>query len=276
MMFDAGGSAMPKLSRRTVSRKKFVWAAVLLFALAAVLATTLAVFFDEAVFVRKGTVYHVANASKLVALTFDDGPSPLWTPQILNELQNAGIKATFFMTGAHVKEYPDIARAVALAGHEIGNHSYDHHGLLYYTPEELRETVTKTERAIGTITGQTNRYFRPPKAWITDREKRQLHDMGYQVILWSLNSKDWVTFDDKFIIKYLLRHITPGDIILFHDSGGVFSTEGGDRHETVKTIPRLARELKARGYEFVTISELLARSASAKEQGMAPPITKER
>jgi peptidoglycan/xylan/chitin deacetylase (PgdA/CDA1 family) len=266
---------MSEPGRTAVSRKKLVRAGASLLALAAILAAALSVFFDEAVLVRKGTVYHVDNASKIVALTFDDGPSPLWTPQILTELQNAGIKATFFMTGEHVNKYPDVAKAVAQAGHEIANHSYDHHGLLYYTPEELEKTVMDTERAIGTVTGQTNRYFRPPKAWITDREKRQLHNMGYQVILWSLNSKDWVTFDDKFIIKYLLRHITPGDIILFHDSGGVFSTEGGDRHETVKTIPRLARELKARGYEFVTISELLARSANAKEQAMPTRITKE-
>ncbi|PIP19515.1 MAG: hypothetical protein COX41_02545 [Candidatus Omnitrophica bacterium CG23_combo_of_CG06-09_8_20_14_all_41_10] len=72
-----------------------------------------------------------------------------------------------------------------------------------------------------------------------------------------LNSKDWVTFDDKYIVKFLLKHIQPGDIILFHDAGGVFGVENGDRHETVKTIPKLAEKLKEKGYRFVTISELL-------------------
>jgi peptidoglycan/xylan/chitin deacetylase (PgdA/CDA1 family) len=83
--------------------------------------------------------------------------------------------------------------------------------------------------------------------------------MGYKVILWSLNSKDWVTFDDKYIIRYLVKRTRPGDIILFHDSGGAFSIEGGDRHETVLTIPRLVEKLKEKGYKFVTVSELLAK-----------------
>ena len=81
--------------------------------------------------------------------------------------------------------------------------------------------------------------------------------MGYKTVLWTLNSKDWVTFDDKYIVKYILRRIKPGDIILFHDSGGVFATEGGNRDETVKTITQLAERLRERGYRFVTINELL-------------------
>jgi peptidoglycan/xylan/chitin deacetylase (PgdA/CDA1 family) len=81
--------------------------------------------------------------------------------------------------------------------------------------------------------------------------------MGYEVVLWSLNSKDWVTFDDKYMIKYLLRHVRPGDIILFHDSGGAFSTEGGDRDETVLAVMRLIERLKEKGWRFVTVAELL-------------------
>jgi peptidoglycan/xylan/chitin deacetylase (PgdA/CDA1 family) len=82
--------------------------------------------------------------------------------------------------------------------------------------------------------------------------------MGYKIVLWSLNSKDWVTFHDKQITSYILKRIRPGDIILFHDSGGVFTAEGGNRAQTIKTIPRLVKKLKERGYRFVTISELMA------------------
>lgn len=81
--------------------------------------------------------------------------------------------------------------------------------------------------------------------------------MGYKIVLWTLNSKDWVTFDDRYMVSYLIKNMRSGDIILFHDSGGAFSTEGGDRSETLKTIPRLIEKLREEGYRFVTISELL-------------------
>ncbi|HTZ11425.1 MAG TPA: polysaccharide deacetylase, partial [Candidatus Margulisiibacteriota bacterium] len=95
------------------------------------------------------------------------------------------------------------------------------------------------------------------KAWITAHERKKIESLGYKIVLWTLNSKDWVTFDDKYMVSYLTRNIQPGDIILFHDSGGVFSTEGGNRNETVKTIPLLINKLREKGYRFVTISELL-------------------
>ncbi len=219
--------------------------------------TAFTIFFDQAVLVRKDTVFRISCDKKVAALTFDDGPSPVWTPQILNELKKAGVKATFFMIGEHVEKYPEIARRVAEEGHEIGNHTIDHHVLIYYTMDELEKEIKDNEKVIKSVTGQTTKYFRPPKAWLTADEKKKIREMGYTVVLWSLNSKDWVTFDDKYIIKYILRHIRPGDIILFHDSGGVFSTEGGNRRETVKTIPRLIEKLKEKGYSLVTITELL-------------------
>jgi peptidoglycan-N-acetylglucosamine deacetylase len=237
-------------------RKKIVLS--IAFTLVAVICVAaFTVFFDEAVLVRKGTFYRERTSDKVVALTFDDGPSPVWTPTILDELKKAGVKATFFMLGQHVEKYPEIARRVAQEGHEIENHSYDHHVLFYYKMEELAKEIKDCEAAIKNVTGQTTKYFRPPKAWLNDREKEGVKGMGYEVVLWSLNSKDWVTFDDKYIVKYIMRRIHPGDIILFHDSGGVFGTEGGNRQETVNTISRLVGKLRDRGYQFVTISELL-------------------
>lgn len=222
------------------------------------------VFFDQAVFTRRGTIFHVNSSEKLVALTFDDGPSPIWTPRILDALNRAGAKATFFMLGEHVVRYPQIARRVAQEGHEIGNHTYDHHVLLSYKRFELEKEILDAERAIKSVTGKTTRYFRPPKAWLTTEEKEWVKAMGYSVVLWTLNSKDWVNFDDKYIVRYILKHITPGDILLFHDSGGVFTTEGGNRNETVQAIPRLVRKLRERGYRCVTISELLLAKHNGK------------
>jgi len=215
------------------------------------------VFCDQAVFTRKDTVYSMSTAEKIVAITFDDGPSPVWTPRILSELKRAGIKATFFMVGKHVERYPEIARRVAQEGHEIQNHSYDHKLLIWSDHNELRREILETERVIREVTGQTTKYFRPPKSWLTKTEKRQIEKMGYRTVLWTLNSKDWVTFDDKYVVRFIMSRIRLGDIVLFHDSGGVFGTEGGDRHETVKTVSQLVQGLRERGYRCVTISELM-------------------
>lgn len=223
------------------------------------------VFFDQAVIVRKNTIYRGSSGEKLVAITFDDGPSPVWTPKILDALKAAGVKATFFMLGDHVEKYPEIAKRVASEGHEIGNHTYDHHVLIYYKMDELEKEIKEAERVIRDVTGVATKYFRPPKAWLTADEKNKIKEMGYKVVLWSLNSKDWVNFDDKYIVRYLVHSIRPGDILLFHDSGGVFYTEGGNRNETVKAIPLLVEKLKAKGYRFVTITELLeGKSNNAK------------
>ena len=225
---------------------------ILLLAVAAFCA-----FFDQAVIVRRNTLYHVVTSEKVVALTFDDGPSLEWTPKILDVLDKYNVKATFFMIGGHVLKYPEVARRVARGGHEIGNHTFDHHVLIYYKPEELIGEIKKAEKVIQETTNQKTVLFRPPKAWLTPTEKVIINKLGYKTILWSLNSKDWVNFDDKYIVRYLVHHIKPGDIILFHDSGGVLTTEGGNRQETINSVARLIEKLKERGYRFVTVSELL-------------------
>lgn len=241
---------------RQMIKSRLAVLAVVLSAVALAMAV-FSIFFDEAVLVRKPYIYHVENPRKVVALTFDDGPSARWTPPILDALKQSGIKATFFMLGEHVARYPEVAKRVAAEGHEIGNHTYDHHVLIYYTLDELEREIKDTEKIIRESTGVTTRYFRPPKAWLTPKENKKIEGLGYKVILWSLNSKDWVNFDDRYIVRYLCRHIRPGDIILFHDSGGAFGTEGGKRKETLKCIPLLAEKLRRMGYSFVTVSELL-------------------
>ncbi len=224
---------------------------------AALIVICFCVFFDQAVLTRRGTIYRAKTRHKNVVLTFDDGPSPVWTPLILDELKKAGIKATFFMIGHHVQRYPEIARRVVREGHTIGNHGYAHSVLLYYTLEELEEEVKYTEHVIKEITGQKTRYFRPPKAWLRRSEKEKIKELGYEIILWSLNSKDWVTFSHKIMVDFLCRNVKNGDILLFHDSGGAFKREGGDRRQTVAAISLLAKRLQKKGFDFVSIEEIL-------------------
>ena len=215
------------------------------------------VFFDQAILTRKDTIYRVNTKHQRIALTFDDGPSPVWTPLVLDELKKVNIPATFFMIGHHVQKYPEIARRVVAEGHTIGNHGYAHSVILYYTPEEIEEEIKYTEYVIRDITGQTTKYFRPPKAWLTKEIKEKIVSLGYKVVLWSLNSKDWVPFNHQWMSRFISQYIKNGDILLFHDSGNIWTTEGGNRLETVKTIPLLAQKLRAKGFEFVSIKDLL-------------------
>ena len=215
------------------------------------------VFFDQAILTRRGTIYRVKTDKKHVVLTFDDGPSPIWTPKILDELKSENIKATFFMIGHHVQKYPEIAKRVVEEGHTVGNHGYAHSVMLYYTPAEIEEEIKYTEHVIREITGFTTKYFRPPKAWLRQTIKKKVKSMGYETVLWSLNSKDWVSFNHKSITRYISKNIKNGDILLFHDSGNVTSTEGGSRLQTVKTISLLARTLREQGFEFISIEELI-------------------
>jgi len=228
------------------------------------------IFFDQALLTRRGTIYRIKTNQKKIALTFDDGPSPEWTPRILDELHKANIKATFFMVGHHVKKYPNIARRVAAEGHAIGNHGYAHSVILYYTEAEIEEEIKYTECVIQEITGQTTRFFRPPKAWLRDSIKRKIKSMGYETILWSLNSKDWVGFKHRHIVRNIIERINNGDILLFHDSGNVLKMEGGNRAQTVAAIPLLVKELQEKGFKFVTVDELCNTDQGAKKECLIP------
>ncbi|HQP10799.1 MAG TPA: polysaccharide deacetylase family protein, partial [Candidatus Omnitrophota bacterium] len=132
-----------------------------------------------------------------------------------------------------------------------------HSVVFYYTPAELEEEIKYTEYVIEKVTGQRTRYFRPPKAWLRTPIKETVRSMGYETVLWSLNSKDWVSFNHKSMVKYIARNIKNGDILLFHDSGNISATEGGNRTQTVKSISLLARTLREKGFEFVSIEELI-------------------
>jgi peptidoglycan-N-acetylglucosamine deacetylase len=237
--------------------KKLILNIVIFLAAAIFLFAAFTVFVDQALFVRSGTFYRAKTNEKVIALTFDDGPSPKWTPLILDTLKEAGVKATFFMIGKYVEKYPDIAKRIAAEGHDVGIHTFHHTVLLFSPAGYLEKEIKDTETVIKNITGKTTKLFRPPKAWLTAREKRKITDLGYKIVLWSLSSKDWVRFHDKHIRRFILSNVQPGDIVLFHDAGGAFKVEGGNRKQTTKTLPRLIEQLKEKGYRFVTVSELL-------------------
>ncbi len=192
---------------------------------------------------------HGSREEKLIALTFDDGPHPRYTPKILELLEKYDVKATFFMIGSNAKFYPETARAVKNAGHEIGNHTYKHPHMLRLSEKELWNEIKETERVFSEIGLDKPTLFRPPEGYRTKEQCGLLEKEGYRVVVWSLDTHDWKGSASSDIVRYVTSNIRGGDIILFHDyiSG---------QNTTIAALEQLIPKLLKDGYKFVTVSEL--------------------
>ncbi len=204
---------------------------------------------------------------KYIALTFDDGPDPEYTPAILDILAEYQIPATFFLVGDHVQQHPELARRLVEEGHEIGNHT-QHHRNLYRLPAELIvEEVVRAEESIREAVGQEVNLFRPPRGLYDDNLLEILQERGYTLVLWSLSSQDWMEISPRSIQQRILRNIKGGDILLFHDSGSIIARHGGNRYNTIQALPGLLEELTERGYSLVTITELMIIDQLSRKRG---------
>ena len=195
-----------------------------------------------------------------VAITFDDGPDPKWTPRVLDLLKEAGVKAAFFVVGVNAERYPDLVRRIVAEGHEIGNHTYYHPNLAQCWPEHVRLELNATQLLIETITGRTTTLFRPPYAADTSpgglSELTPLliaQDLNYLVVLENIDPQDWARPGTDAIVNRVKQQRRDGNIILLHDGGG-------DRSETLAALPRILNYLRARGDSIVPISTLLGMS----------------
>ncbi len=193
---------------------------------------------------------HGERAGKKIALSFDDGPHPTFTPKILSLLEKYGIKATFFMIGCNVATYPSVARAVANEGHEIGNHTYTHPHMKQISLNVLREEIQKTEDILLQNGIAKPKLFRPPEGFRSEEQVKTLEGFGYQTVIWSLDTHDWQGRPTDEIVSVVLEGIQGGDILLFHDYTSRHNT-------TITALERLIPKLLEDGYEFVTVSELM-------------------
>ncbi|XID93022.1 polysaccharide deacetylase family protein [Paenibacillaceae bacterium WGS1546] len=187
-----------------------------------------------------------------VALTFDDGPNPVYTPQILAVLERVSGKATFFMIGEQMERYPDVVRQVAEAGHEIGNHTFSHPRLTGISRAECRSEIRRAELLIRKLTGRAPTALRPPYLDIDDTVARIAASAGYTIVGASnLEARDWEQPGVRHIYERSLECVANGSVLLFHDGYG-------DRSQTVEAVGLLADKLSGQGYKLVTASELLA------------------
>lgn len=205
----------------------------------------------------------ITNGSKennIIALSFDDGPHPKYTNQILDLLKEYNIKATFFILGKNAELYPEIIRREESEGHEVGNHSYSHIDMRKASNKTIKEEYEKTQEIIYSISNTKPKVFRPPYGTYNNEIIKIVSSDDSAVILWTYyqDSKDWSNPGVNKIVATTLSKVQNGDIILFHDY--VYKPES----QTLEALKIILPKLIDKGYKFVTISELINISQEKK------------
>jgi len=193
-----------------------------------------------------------------IALTFDDGPDPQYTPAILKVLRENDVKATFFMVGSKVRAYPEIARQVAAEGHVIGNHSYTHRDMGKMSREQLAREIDWTQEIIEEVCGVRPLMFRPPRGVTCPALLDLVAERNMVLALWSVSSRDWLQLSPGNIVSTLSRNLKPGAVLLFHDSGDYVGSAGASRRATVRCLPGLIKAARQRQLELVCMDTVLA------------------
>lgn len=191
------------------------------------------------------------TTEKIVALTFDDGSDGTNIDSIIGVLSKHNVKATFFLTGSGASSHPQKIKNITNAGHDIGNHSYSHPYFTKISPAETKNQLQRTENIIGDITGKSTKpLFRPPYGDYNSTVLQRVGDAGYTyTIMWTIDTIDWTGNSANAIVQRVMAGITPGSIILMHTGAGASGT--------TSALPTIITRLKAMGYRFVTVSEML-------------------
>ncbi len=185
-----------------------------------------------------------------IALTFDDGPNPFYTPQVLTILQQYGVKATFFDVGYLVADYPNIVRQEYNQGNIVANHSWSHPVLTYLSAQAIQSQLTSTTNIIQATIGVRPTFFRPPYGTINNTVLAQAKKLRYTTVLWDGSAADWNLPGVHAIVNRILYYARNGAILLLHDGGG-------NRAQTVAALPIIIATLRSRGFRFVTIQQLV-------------------
>jgi peptidoglycan/xylan/chitin deacetylase (PgdA/CDA1 family) len=203
-----------------------------------------------------------ANAAP-VALTFDDGPNEIYTPQVLDILARYGVRATFFMVGSEVQQLPSLAQRVVSEGHAIGNHTWDHVDLTTLDDEGFRQQVDRTEDELTTLVGGSVPCVRPPFGRLNQYVRDQLRSRGLAISRWTKDTEDWKRPGTRVIVERALAGAAPGAVILFHDSGP-------DMSQTVDALPAIIEGIQARGLRMAPVCSAGARVGPPAEGTIGP------
>lgn len=194
---------------------------------------------------------------KVVALTFDDGPYPPYTGQLLDILKEYEVPATFFVVGRNAEKHPEIIKRIIAEGHQLGNHTYNHVDLLKAERPEIVREIELAGRAIAVITGQVPQIVRPPHGFRDPVVLEVMQERQLQVVEWSVMSRDWTNPGVETIVERTVSKTKSGSVILLHDGDGTAAL--ASRAQTVEAVRQIIRELHAKGFTFVTVNEILAK-----------------
>src|SRR5438270_2789719 len=184
-----------------------------------------------------------------IAMTFDDGPSAKLTPKLLDLLAAHHIKATFFLIGQNVAENPEIVAREAREGHEVANHSWSHPNLAKMSDDGVRGQLRRTDDAIRSAIGNRPTLMRPPYGSLSVRQKKWINqEFGYKIVLWDVDPLDWRRPGANVVCNRIVKNTRAGSIILAHDI----------HPGTIDAMPCVLNQLEAKGFKFVTVSELIA------------------
>ena len=198
---------------------------------------------------RSLTYSRIKTQAPFIAMTFDDGPHPVYTPRLLDILKARNIKATFFVVGTNTRRYPGIIRRMIAEGHEVGNHTVNHKYLSRISVEQARAEVMGCERAIIAACGVRPTILRPPGGHINNQVKVWLNrEFGYSTIMWAVDPEDWKRPGSGVVAQRIITETDPGEIVLAHDIHG----------PTIAAMPRALDGLLSKGYRFVTVSQLIS------------------
>jgi peptidoglycan-N-acetylglucosamine deacetylase len=197
-----------------------------------------------------------------IAMTFDDGPHVTNTAKLLDMAAKRHIKLTFFVLGECIEQNPEVLRREVAEGHEIGNHSWSHPNLAKLSDEGVRNQLQRTEDIIVKTTGIRPKLMRPPYGELTKRQRQWVNrDFGYKIILWDVDPLDWKRPGSSVVAQRIIAGARPGSIILSHDI----------HPPTIAAMPQVFDALLAKGFKFVTVSELLAMDKGGERPAMKRP-----
>lgn len=205
-----------------------------------------------------GTITHVKTNEPVIALTFDDGPDPEYTPYLLDVLKSYNATATFFLVGILAHKYTELVKRIAEERHAIGNHSWDHPSFPLISRKERKRQICECDKVINNvISNYSFKLFRPPYGDQSILSRFDILLTGHKVITWNIVAMDWIATSAVLMTNRVINQVKPGSIILFHDSLFTFQDKKLiDRRDTIKAVDMILNKLSG-NYRFVTVPELL-------------------
>ena len=201
------------------------------------------------------TSVEAPQGKKLVALTFDDGPYPPFTQELVAVLEEKQVKATFFVVGNNASKFPEVVKLVASKGHEVALHAGEHKDFLRLNKAELAENISSGQKVLEELTGKPVKYMRPPHGFRDWTVMEEASKLGLKVVNWSVIPRDWTNPGAQEIVARVCKDVKVGAIVLLHDGDAPKQT--ASRCQTVEATSLIIDELRKNGYNFVTVSELL-------------------